>query len=104
MVSSVLLYFYSTTSDMRKALTQDIEKKSIIPLPHPVSASEAWLDNMVQVQQTFAEWMLDLLLYFFNDSILDPDYFENFGAHFFDVVLISIPFIIGSFLLYCAMF
>lgn len=26
--------------DMRKALPRDIEKKSIIPLPHPVSADE----------------------------------------------------------------
>jgi hypothetical protein len=32
-----MLFFYL---DMRKAMPRDVQKKSVIPLPHPVTADE----------------------------------------------------------------
>ena len=32
----IIKFLFSFTTDMRKALSRDTEKKSIIPLPHPV--------------------------------------------------------------------
>jgi len=32
----IIMCFFSFVTDMRKALSRDMEKKSIIPLPHPV--------------------------------------------------------------------
>ncbi len=34
------ILFVCTCADMRKALSRDVQKKSIIPLPHPVHPGE----------------------------------------------------------------
>lgn len=42
--NSYLLSFHALFSDMRKALSRDVEKKSIIPLKRPVTPDELEYD------------------------------------------------------------
>lgn len=74
----------SSILDMRKALTMDIDKKSIIPLPNPVHAKEVWLEQDNQNHHN-AGLLSNILYEIFGESQIDLDLVETIGGYCFFV-------------------
>lgn len=69
-------------ADMRKAMSMDKEKKSMIPLPHPVHSNDIWLESEQCLSSQLIDSIYDHVLTFLCANLSDIDDISLFGYQF----------------------
>lgn len=78
---------------MRKALSRDVHKKSVIPLQHPVPAHDVW-QELYPPRGDEEACLLALLYFLFGDDAYDPYFYEILGSRLATFVVFCLSFLV----------